>query len=706
VNGAIGGSANYISIEPQGRPTFTYSIGTDGFGGSSTNISYAGQLTDRYTIQLGYLANNTPGVLKNVKQYAEAFGFGFEFWNGHALTTPSTCPPQGCYYGFVPGRANGVYGYTFTSNFQMCCVQNASYQDEFSQAVKIGYKVTPKTNVSVMFGGYQYMVDNGLAGGGPPFLTQFLPTPGYSGALPVGAIIGSDFPSRTTEAEHQSIYEFNVGSALGKVNGRLSYLEDTNNDNIPFGGTTPLHLVAYGTAWLDGSSTPTVFNGQPGVLSYSPLVAGFEQLTDVRLRDVIAEFDYPVSDASTLSLAFDHNVNKSFIGYAFPPTPAKDHGGGHYSGITDSIMLRDVFRPTVHLEAVASVYLNRYDDHVSTVAPNFGGTQQQFQDFLNHFVDDVSYFDAPRFGLTWTPTRNLAYRFSTGTAIAPVPLGNLEYGYGSPPSPNSFTNPTYYTQQLPSTNLRPETAFGYSVGADLRIPGVGMLASLDFYRTTLHNQFLSTTVLAGTFNGHPLYATQQRNLQTSREEGVEIGISRYAARAFGFSLQGALQRAYVPSIPKDFYKDPITGNPFAQNLTIIAGHNFCSGYYNGGAGGGTECIPYSNGSAQVSYGFAGDGLLEFTGTYYGPGNEYFRPAFMRVDAGLRVPITKFAAVQLNVHNLNNVWPYAFPFAFFLSAPPFSTPAGTPISLANSTLGISPGGVMGPRSLSIALTGKI
>jgi hypothetical protein len=138
---------------------------------------------------------------------------------------------------------------------------------------------------------------------------------------------------------------------------------------------------------------------------------------------------------------------------------------------------------------------------------------------------------------------------------------------------------------------------------------------------------------------------------------------------------------------------------------VIPGHNFCTGG-NGGPGGGNECIPYSNGSAQISYAFARQGLLEFTGTYYGPFNEYYRPAFMRIDAGLRVPITTYTALQVNVHNLNNIWPQLFPFAFFKIAPPYATPPGTPIGLAGDTLGVSPGGVMGPRYVTFELTGKI
>jgi hypothetical protein len=253
--------------------------------------------------------------------------------------------------------------------------------------------------------------------------------------------------------------------------------------------------------------------------------------------------------------------------------------------------------------------------------------------------------------------------------------------------------------------LHAETAFGYSVGADFRLDPSQTVASLDLYRTSVFGQYLTTVTSDGTYNGLPLYASAIGNTAHSIEEGLELTLAHVVAKGIGFRLQGSLQRSYLPSVPLGFYANPATGTAYAKNLAVVPNTNLCDGFYNGGLGFGEECVPYSNGSAQVSYRFAREGLLSMTGTYYGADNSYYRPAFLRLDGALRVPLARSVALQFNAYNLNNIWSGTSPFAGYAPVAPNGSTPGTPLPLANGKLGVSPGGTMGPRTLSISVTGR-
>src|SRR5581483_8993162 len=151
---------------------------------------------------------------------------------------------------------------------------------------------------------------------------------------------------------------------------------------------------------------------------------------------------------------------------------------------------------------------------------------------------------------------------------------------------NTIPNPTYYIEYLANPSLKPETAYGSDIGGSLRLPDRNSIISLDLYLTTLHGQYFYNESQIGTYLGLPLLADQNRNLGSSRYEGIEFAYNYNPPHGLFFSTQGSLQRAYTYGIPNSFYATA-AGGPFSTNLTILPNVNFI-----GGAS-GLDRIPYS-----------------------------------------------------------------------------------------------------------------
>src|SRR5581483_8882327 len=166
-----------------------------------------------------------------------------------------------------------------------------------------------------------------------------------------------------------------------------------------------------------------------------------------------------------------------------------------------------------HLSAAFSGYLNQYLYH--TFDPNDPN--------MKATVDAKSFYVAPRLGLTWQPTTETSIRFAAGSGIAPPDISSIR-GINCPPQPNNPGSPTYYTQNLSSTNLKPETSFSFDLGGDFRVRHANAIFSADIYTTNLVHQVYSDTRLGGTFLGLPLYISQLRNLSRSRYEGFEYSV--------------------------------------------------------------------------------------------------------------------------------------------------------------------------------------
>src|SRR4029077_2016088 len=119
---AIGGSLNYITLDPTGRPQGSISEATDGYGGSVFNFSYTGTSENG---KLGYAishgAQATPGGLNHHTNFFNSFGSvngqpqGFCFGNQGPACSAFLIPADPGLQSF--GSPIQTYGF----NLVFCC---------------------------------------------------------------------------------------------------------------------------------------------------------------------------------------------------------------------------------------------------------------------------------------------------------------------------------------------------------------------------------------------------------------------------------------------------------------------------------------------------------------------------------------------------------------------------------------------------------
>jgi hypothetical protein len=732
ISDAIGGSLNYITLDPTGRPQGSISEGTDGYGGSVFNFNYTGTTPNG---KIGYAfahgAQATPGGLNhhtnffqslgNVNGLPQTFCFTGNTGPSCSIFTTPTDPGISSF-----GSPISTYGF----NLVFCCDTEATLGTQFNDFGKLRYHFSPATSFAFThmssttnndFGGFQ-----GIQFGG-----GFAAYPGYNGPG-IGLVDEAQPGEFTGSQQFQVMNEYDVQTAAVHGNLRLSYATFYQfSYYFEQANSKPPTYLAYGAVPTGNPSKPFIFaNGMPVTLNSlnDYTINGY-----TALRDYLVEYDLPIK-SSLFTVSYDRTAYTPDVGqrccgpgFFFDNyTAIYDH---HMKGITDQLLLRATFEARRNLTATTSLYVNRYNAHTANMSVtaafsgsadgscsafntppcyglNGGNLSNPFaQAYLNSFGDHYKYYDAPRVGLAWRPTPDVSWRFAVGGAIAPL---NLEYAniFGSLPTPNNPSNPQYYSIVSRDPKLHPETAFGYDLGMDRQLPGRDLLFSGDVYFTNLFGLFNTVTRPEGTFAGKPLVNTIYTNIASSRYEGVELAVRKSPALGFNWQLNGALMRAYAYNLPPHFYDTPTfdsMGNetwiPFTSNLSVIPGKNFNDGYFNGGPGDGSESSPYSEGYAEVSYRTPQSGLLLFGANYYGPNNDYFRKAFFVLTASARREIFPHWTVEASAFNLGNLYNGLLQASFFQT----KDGNGVPVALANKTLGLAPGGVVGPRTLKLTLT---
>ena len=316
-----------------------------------------------------------------------------------------------------------------------------------------------------------------------------------------------------------------------------------------------------------------------------------------------------------------------------------------------------------------------------------------------------SHYDG-RLGLEYRAAPDLSLRLAAGSAIAPPYLGILT---NFPSSISYTTGSTSATQSVASPNLKPETAFGYNLGADYRI-GSSDLVSADFYLTNLFNQFITQGTPIGFCTPPPgttneclpsttgpvtLFGTSPVNLSNARYQGIELAYRHDPPFGFGFTLQGALQSAYPYHLSRCFYYSgaqvdttvpQCTGTAnMNQNLAVLPSQNFTGGAGFPANGVSNQSIPYSQAYGELRYRFR-DGIGALFGeTLYGNNNSLNQKAFWAANATLEFPLANQATIQISGSNIFNANSGLF----------IVTGGGVPIPLANGQIGLTNGNVIGP-----------
>ena len=557
-----------------------------------------------------------------------------------------------------------------------------------------------------------------FTGGGIDFF-NFVPPAGYAGSVPAGtqAYFDDNAGNLQHAASNTGLFQTELRSAIGNVTFLGRYYSSFENDSVVQPGNDTSNLNAWGgvllcplgnTAVSATASAPAGCLVRSGAAGPAPTLRLFND-TPVTIggtggdpsndfqtdhsRGESFEFDLP-SGENNYSISFDRSNHDS--------TDRLDEaleGINGYQLAPGSGQQFTTYAAKAHI-AIAKGLSATLGDYFINYKSHFSG------DSGATFGDASHGYNAPRLAFVDRVGRDTSIRFSAGASIAP-PYVSLLSAPAGPPVPDIAAAPTYFTQNVNSGQIFPETAFGYDVGIDRRLaPRVTF--SGDIYLTNLHNSFLSQTYQKGTYTATggaaigqsaPLYITQTSNLGQSRYEGIEAALTSAPISGFGYKIAGSFMRAYPYDVPNSLYAT--SSGAYTTNLAVIPNVNYQPGIGIGfnGVGGTGGRVPYSQGYAELNFRnkpwYGNIGL-----TYFGPNNTYNDPAFAVMSATIRYALTKRGSLQLSAYNLTQA--YATPYYQFF--------AGTPVPLVNGshgatsgTLGTTEAGNIGPATYRILLT---
>ncbi len=797
INGAVGGTINYRSLDPTLKPKLSLDANTDGLGGSLWKARATGTLLNgRLGYALGYESTNSPGVFSAHGGYPSDWVQGGNYndvwvisYNGQSYLYPGCTNPagykpnDGCMGNTTTVHTNPTE-YQYESPYVFCCRTPLSKTDEWSEYGKLVYHVTPADSPSgitadLLYSGTLFKLEEGGYRGPTLFGGVFEPllSAGYNGSIPYGTTINAPWYSvdDAFTTRWQNTVEANIRGKVGPGYFHVGYLSLYQmNDWYEPAPTSPINTQVWGTiplvpfvnglppSYASVATAPTagsdemVFNGQTVQFEEHSIYANDEY---EHMHDWLADYRIPFGQNS-IALSWTQSVVQPEQGTANTidgiwAESALQEPAEHYNLLKQT---NNEFRLTSSVQsgkltALGSLYYNQYDNYLSplgvgptetavslaaqanpaksstppgalwnwvTYSPGVVAafpTALAIQNYANTFTNNYNYDMAPRLAFAYRLNNDTSLRFSTGGSIVPLPILALAAGGASLPTYNT----TYgeYTQAIAPTGLKPETSWGYDLGADLRVPQAGISVKGDVYLTNLQNQFFTHDSVVGSYNGidstgntygnAPLLDTSLQNLGHSRYEGIELAVRRDVTKGFGFVAQGYLERAYAYDLPANFYTLPgytscSSTGVGCQNLGIVANANFNNG---GGTGGPSGVIgsdfsiaPYSGGYGEVSYHWGKyNSFARFGGTYYGHYNTFHQPAFFLLNMSVHQQFGPHIAAQATWDNIGNLYTSPFTGGYAAQVPAV---AGVPVPEANGQYAFAPYLTVGPSVVEFAL----
>lgn len=720
VNYAIGGTVNFETKDPTPQLSGNYTLGYGSYGGAILNFGLS-DTAGRFSYAVDYADNYDPGPLDNYQAWFSPGGKS-GYLNFNPATQTGTSIGYNDSPGPVPGTSSKLYNV-----FQLvgCCQSVNSTYESKAELAKLRYALSNATTATFTYLGSQTTADQ-TGNTSSQLMGTFSPYSKYSGTLPVGSTlpITNIYPGADIEHNNEPIFEGDLRTTLGSDTILARYYHASIYRLINQGTDNPWTpdneiLTLYGTNNGSSKASGPNITGQQMVSFFDY----FRQNEIDRLGGLSLEYHHPFGQGNVLTFAANADSSTTTSYYAEPNLPSKGPINQNTVGTKyvtyvptgskqdfTTYMLRALFSVSPKMNLTFSNYLNEYRNTFATAcnpitaAPN---PNQCLPDGSGYTFgsSNRSHYD-PRIGLDFRPNRNVALRFSAGSAIAPPYLlllsqvDTFSYRAGNPTA----------TEQLNSGSLQPETAFGYDLGGDYRFNDGVTVFSGDVYLTNLYNHFIKQTWDSGTTcptsvcgagTTVPLLYQAYVNLSNSRFEGIELSLKHTPPVGFGYAIQGAVQHGYAYNLPPCFYSTTFskTGvqdcTAFDTNLGIVAGSNFTGGAENTSSNYGgfsNQSIPYLQGFGQISYRTAGGLYAQVNETILGKNNSANVPPFGIFNASVRVPIKNGLAIQVAGNNLTNALDGLFPLQG----------GGVPITLANGALGATQSNVLGPRTVRVML----
>lgn len=704
VNYAIGGTLNFRTKDPTPTVDPWYTFNITNHGGTFADLGLSDTvLNGRLGFVVDYARNydqaafNGQQVCFDPTGNTLSNGTKLNGWNGSNLKTT------------IPGTVS-----TLQTQFPLlaCGETLTGDLDASSELLKLRYKLSGATIATVSYLGGQAYADQNANTGSLTALSQFAPGAGYTGGIAAGAypeyFLHPGGPDR--ETNNEPILQAEVSTTLGNdtvlarfYHASIDRLVDEGDAGVKAVETLPL----YGTNCTSVSKTNACtgavsnFSGSPVAIAFNNY---YRQAELDKLGGLSFQYTHPIGDNS-LTFSLDQ-TRSSTTAYSISSFTSVGLPTGSNQKFTTA-MLRGNFNLGLKTNAILSLYDNSYQSTYPVSCPFAFGFNTCAIDGSNVTFGTTTngHFDG-RLGLTYRPRADTSVRFAMGSAIAPPYLALL----------SQITTPfvTYnqaagqVTQVVNNGGLKPETAFGYDIGADHIFKDGITTVSADFYLTNLFNHFFNQTfstpyqcgvnftctVTGGGVAppvGTPVLQSSNINLSNARFEGIELTLRHAPKVGFGWQLSGSTQKGYVYNLPPYFYcSNPGVGCAQNQNLNILPNQNFCgAGVAAGGlsTGTGNVCMPYLQGNAELSYHFKNGGFILGGETLYGKGNSLNEPPFGVGYLSIQYPISKTVAIQVSGDNIFNAWSSDFE----------TYGGGVPVQLVNGTYAATSGNVFGPAT---------
>lgn len=689
INYGIGGTLNFRTANP--TATFAGSVlyGVDFTSGSFANLRLS-DTVGRLGFALDLASYGTQGPLQNQPAYVTP-NTGWTLGKYGTLAGPVTSSKNPSPT-FVKGFPTNQY-----VSLVACCQNVTSNYLTKGEVGKLQYHFSSATTLTAAFVGIQGSYD-GAASGLTQYGSIFAPAAGYSSpGFAAGQVVtvnnSAMLPDRNT-IDSEPMFEAELRTTAGSdtLLGRYySAILDrrTVSDLTDPAANYTVPVTVWGSASLCTTSSPCV-PGQPppaptsfnGVHTTLTIPTPYSQQVEHDiLHGASFEYDHP-SGENLYTFAVDGNTGLTnaytLAGSATIP------GGKLTTSIaagTKQVFMTYLLRGTFQLGDKAQLTLaNYYNTYASTY------TAGAPVDGAYPLTTTVTTHDDPRLGFSYRASSDLNVRFSAGSAIAPPYPSLID---NIPTTPAQVITPTSTTITITqnSGTLRPETSWGYDLGADWRVGG-GVL-SADAYLTNIWNQFVGVVYpTSQTYQNLPVYVSTNANLAQSRYQGLEATYSKDPRVGWGETLAFDLQRAYAFNVSPGFYTS--AAGPYTTNLGVVGGINydaFNAPFFNGIS---NKSEAYSMGYAAVHHRGSFGQYAELGLTYYGSNNTYNIPAFYTGSATYRQPVDAATSLQVSVDNVFGA----------NDAKYVVYGAGVPAPLANGGIGIRQGVPYGPATVRI------
>ncbi len=686
VNG-IGGTINFRTPDPTRRPLTAFDLVYDSQGGVLTHAR-ASATTGKLGFVVDAVTYGTPGPFRDLPTTVALPAGSTIAGVGTIGATTAAAPPSGTPAGAFPvagAQNNPANAYV---RLAACCQRVDSSFLGREELLKARWRFSDATSFTAAYLGTQSSFD--LDGAQlQTFGATFAPD-----GTPLALNPATHLPSNVRQLENEPLLEAELRTTLRNDTFvarayAVSLNRFTGNDAAtpatPFAG----YLALTGSAPLAAGGTTPAFSGQSALVTIPNVYS--RTVEEDRVRGGSVAYEHPAGP-NDYELAVDRIVsltNAYSVGAANGAAVFSASVPAGSSQTVTSVLGRATLRPgafdALTLAAYATSYLNRF-----STGPLGNGFA--FGEATHAEID-------PRLGYTHRfRSSDAVLRFSAGSALTP-PAFNVLSGVNQSAAAVYRPGATSLTVTRNAGELlRPETSFGYDLGADVRLARDAVF-SFDAYETAVRDQLVTTVTPFGTFappggaaSAIPVYASSAANAGNARFWGLEAALRSDPRVGFGFIAQGAFTRAYAYAVSPALYAT--AAGPLTTNLAILPGANYTS-TGTGFNGISNKGIPYAQGYAEAHYRTPADGLLLLGLTYYGSNNSYGLPAFTVANAALRFPLLAprdRTSLQISVDNLFGADP----------GQTIATDAGIPVPLANGRVGLVNALPVGPRVVRFEL----